>query len=445
MSSPPSDPPSDSEDDFQIEKHLWGYLEPFSDNPKVVRIDFWRMTPECILGRDPMVAQVILPGAHISGKHATLSWNRRTGRSAVMTVEDHSSNGTWVNGQPVGHGQTCALRDHDEISFGAPVAVSEEDGLFDYRYEFRAVAGKPPLLFDHLYKKGALLGQGGYGSVHSAVEKKTGRVVAIKTIAYSLDALNTVHAMQQTFAEIIALQHIQHPHVIQLLGAHHSHSGPIIHLVLEIMPDNLFDYMNVEIHSRALWPTGPVHRGLPERICREIMYQLCHAMSHMHALGITHRDLKPENILLDTKNGAPFIKVADFGLADIQMNLNHQMPMTTLCGSTIYVAPEVADPTQPGYDHYADSFSAGVIMFTMLLLTSPWAQERISPGAPPLPDMRWRWLKRDIVTFEGYDLLAHLVEPNPARRLSLTGALSHTWLRNHQSMHPGVDLSNSMQ
>lgn len=37
----------------------------------------------------------------------------------------------------------------------------------------------------------------------------------------------------------------------------------------------------------------------------------------------------------------------------------------SVCGSTIYVAPEVVDPRKPGYDHCADSFSAGVIMFTM--------------------------------------------------------------------------------
>jgi serine/threonine protein kinase len=40
------------------------------------------------------------------------------------------------------------------------------------------------LRLDDLYAKGKLLGAGQFGTVHMATEKKTGMIVAIKTIKY---------------------------------------------------------------------------------------------------------------------------------------------------------------------------------------------------------------------------------------------------------------------
>ncbi|KAJ7077826.1 kinase-like domain-containing protein [Mycena belliarum] len=417
-----------------INSHLWGYLVPLGTNPRVLRIDFWRITPTCVLGRDPAAVQVILPGGHISGKHASITWNQELGKRSMILLSDTSSNGTWVNDEKVVYGEVYELVHGDQIIFGADAPVPDEDGLYDYRYTFHHVAvGTYQPKIDELYLKGDLLGQGTYGTVYKATERKTGQVVAVKSVEYHLKRPT---GCTPVLGEIRALQRVRHhPHVIKILGSFPLLKKPLVFVVLEYMPGNLFDYMEQESHTRALWPEGPDVRGLPEEICREIMYQLCHAMGHMHKLGVTHRDLKPENILIGPVNGAPFIKVADFGLAKIEKNINQPTLMTSIVGSAVYVAPEVTDPRVPGYDHYSDSFSAGVIMFTMIILVEPWCEPRVPPGRPPLPKMRWKYLTTELMAPEGLDLLDHLVQPDPHKRVSLTGALTHRWMKAHTPMH----------
>ncbi|KAJ7720572.1 kinase-like domain-containing protein [Mycena maculata] len=425
-------------DEAQIDDHLWGYLIPRSRHPQVRRIDLWRLNPNCTMGRDPDSNSLIFPGRHISGKHATMTWNRMSGDQCRISIRDLSAGGTWVSGVLVGHGQTSQLNDGDELALGAPVEVTEAGGLYDFRYTFRNVAGRGPFRMNDYYTRDKLLGQGTFGIVYRAIQKHPKKFVAIKTLTYPVgDTADAVKALAQTFEEIKALESIQHPHVIQIFAAHHATTTPNIHLVIEYMAGgNLFDYLYRENERQRA--AGVTQLALPENLCREIMYQLCHAMAYCHALGITHRDLKPENILLrDTESeGPPFIKVADFGLAKIDKNIEKPVLMTSACGSIAYAAPEVLDPRSTGYDNYADSFSAGLIMFMLLIVSDPWCEVRTVSG--PLPKMRWDNLTVEMLAPQGHDLLAHLVEPYPSKRLSLVGALGHPWMKAHQSMHPEV-------
>ena len=50
------------------------------------------------------------------------------------------------------------------------------------------------------------------------------------------------------------------------------------------------------------------------------------------------RDLKPHNLLLLDKADKPVVKIADFGFA---RNLQPQGLAETLCGSPMYMAPEI--------------------------------------------------------------------------------------------------------
>ncbi|KAF7356655.1 hypothetical protein MVEN_01000000 [Mycena venus] len=426
----PFHPNVNPQDDHEVDHHLWASLIPLPGaNPKILRMDFWRISATAKFGRDPSRNTLILPGPHISATHAEISWNGRNGENSVITLKDISSGGTWVSGQLIGRNQSTTLKDGDEIGFGAPIAVDGNNGLHDYRYIFCDVSAKqPPRRLDNLYKYGKHLGVGTGGSVQLATSREdANKVVAIKTIKY-------LESRMDVFGEIGVMERVRHPHIIRIFSAHHAETQPVIYLVLEYMEGgDLMGYMVREWQERNLWPEGPKNRGIPENICREILYQLCHAMAFLHAQGITHRDLKPENILLrDDKSmdATPFIKVADFGLASVKG------VMKEACGTVPYAAPEVLDPAMR-YNYLADSYSAGIILFSMIILTDPWrtprTPENLSPG------LRWHYLSTQVLCPAGYDLLDHLVNPNPEQRLSLAGALKHAWMKAHQPMHLSIE------
>jgi len=50
------------------------------------------------------------------------------------------------------------------------------------------------------------------------------------------------------------------------------------------------------------------------------------------------RDLKPQNLLLSDSSSSPLLKIADFGFA---RSLAPQGLAETLCGSPLYMAPEI--------------------------------------------------------------------------------------------------------
>lgn len=84
------------------------------------------------------------------------------------------------------------------------------------------------------------------------------------------------------------------------------------------------------------------------------------------------RDLKPGNILLASTGGHVCAKIADFGFARA---LEPARLANTLCGSPLYMAPEVLSERQ--YDSHADLWSLGVMMFEMLVGHVPFSGNNI--------------------------------------------------------------------
>ena len=95
--------------------------------------------------------------------------------------------------------------------------------------------------------------------------------------------------------------------------------------------------------------------------------QLAHGLHHMRQHNLIHRDLKPQNLLLSSTAPDAVLKIADFGFARHMMQ---QDMAETLCGSPLYMAPEILRFQK--YDAKADLWSVGTIVFELLTARPPF-------------------------------------------------------------------------
>ena len=196
------------------------------------------------------------------------------------------------------------------------------------------VPGYEPLRF---------LGTGAYGEVWVALDRNTGRQVAIKFYAHrgGLDwslLLREVEKLAFLSAD---------RYVVQLLDVGWDADPP--YYVMEYVEQGSLD--------DRLKRDGPLKPGDAVSIFRDVAVGLLHA----HAKGVLHCDLKPANVLLD-QDGKP--RLADFG----QSRLSHEQ--TPALGTLFYMAPEQAD-LQAVPDARWDVYALGALLYCMLT------------GAPP--------------------------------------------------------------
>uniref|UniRef100_A0A8B9H9F7 non-specific serine/threonine protein kinase n=1 Tax=Astyanax mexicanus TaxID=7994 RepID=A0A8B9H9F7_ASTMX len=155
------------------------------------------------------------------------------------------------------------------------------------------------------------------------------------------------------------LKELKHENIVALHDFQETASS--VYLVMEYCNGgDLADYL----HSKGT---------LSEDTIRVFLQQIAGAMRVLQAKGIIHRDLKPQNILLShpagrkTHSNNTCIKIADFGFA---RHLQNNMMAATLCGSPMYMAPEVI--MSQNYDAKADLWSIGTIVFQCLTGKAPF-------------------------------------------------------------------------
>src|SRR5262249_16905215 len=107
----------------------------------------------------------------------------------------------------------------------------------------------------------------------------------------------------------------------------------------------------------------------------------CRAVQHAHQKGVIHRDLKPSNVLVTLHDGAPVVKVIDFGVAKA---LGQQLTDKTLVthfaqvvGTPLYMSPEQAAMGPRDVDTRTDVYALGVLLYELLTGTTPFGPERL--------------------------------------------------------------------
>jgi serine/threonine protein kinase len=106
-----------------------------------------------------------------------------------------------------------------------------------------------------------------------------------------------------------------------------------------------------------------------------LFIDVCHAIQHAHHKGVIHRDIKPSNVLVTLHDGAPMVKVIDFGVAKAIVHKLTERTLFTAFGQMIgtpaYMSPEQADMSGLDIDTRSDVYSLGVLLYELLTGTTP--------------------------------------------------------------------------
>ncbi|CDR98972.1 related to APG1-essential for autophagocytosis [Sporisorium scitamineum] len=232
------------------------------------------------------------------------------------------------------------------------------------------------------------IGKGSFAVVHKGHRLQPREPVAIKIVTRKK---LTPKLLDNLEGEIAILKAIHHPNIVELkecLKTEHQ-----IYLVMAFCASgDLSQYIKkrFDIYERAgiakpasltraqksIYP-HPIDGGLNETIVRSILTQLAAALEFMRGRDIVHRDIKPQNLLLQPPDAAflalgnpreiPQMKVADFGFA---RHLSVNTLAETLCGSPLYMAPEILRFEK--YDAKADLWSVGAVLFEMTVGKPPF-------------------------------------------------------------------------
>lgn len=295
------------------------------------------------------------------------------------------------------------------------------------------------------------IGKGSFAQVYMGWHKESKAAVAVKSV--ELERLNK-KLRENLYGEIQILKTLRHPHIVALHDC--LESSTHINLIMEYCElgdlsffikkrDKLSTHPATHDMARK-YPSAP-NSGLHEVVIRHFLKQLASALEFLRSKNYVHRDVKPQNLLLlpsqafrDHKNlpimsasqdslipvaglvSLPMLKLADFGFARV-------LPSTsladTLCGSPLYMAPEILRYER--YDAKADLWSVGTVLYEMVT------------GRPPFRARNHVELLRkieaaeDVIKFprevtissEIKSLVRSLLKRSPVERLSFENFFAH--------------------
>ena len=240
-------------------------------------------------------------------------------------------------------------------------------------------------------------GKGGMGVVYQAVDRDTGKLVAVKVL-YSRGAIEMARFEQE--ARVLA--ELSHPGIVR-----YSDHG--------LTPDGS-PYIAME------WLEGET---LEDRLARGrlapaeaagIAELVLTALSAAHGRDIVHRDIKPGNIFLVGAKPTD-VRVLDFGIARRRFDIKRFTRDGSTVGTPLYTSPEQARG-RGDVDGRADIFSLGCVLFEALSGEPPFAGDnplevmtKVCAGRAPELSSKRAGLPPQLVS-----VVSAMLAPDPARR-----------------------------
>lgn len=143
------------------------------------------------------------------------------------------------------------------------------------------------------------IGSGSYGSVVEAIQKSSGKKVAIKRLNGVFEDLIDC---KRILREVTLLRKLNHPNLIRVLDILEPEDPANfenLYVVLEYCQSDLKKLFKSPVHLQNLH-------------IKTLAYNILCGLNYLHSAEVLHRDLKPANVLI---NEDCSVKICDFGLA----------------------------------------------------------------------------------------------------------------------------------
>ncbi|XP_020241298.1 serine/threonine-protein kinase ATG1c-like isoform X2 [Asparagus officinalis] len=258
------------------------------------------------------------------------------------------------------------------------------------------------------YMFGRQIGSGSFSVVWLLARHRIlGFEVAVKEIV--MEKLGR-KLQESLLSEIVILKKIKHPNIIAL---HDIIEAPgRIYLVLEYCRGG-----DLSMYIQR-------HGSVPEATAKHFMQQLAAGLQVLRENNLIHRDLKPQNLLLSTYDENSVLKIADFGFA---RSLQPRGLAETLCGSPLYMAPEIMQLQK--YDAKADLWSVGAILYQLVTGRTPFSgMNQIQLLQNIIKSNELRFPPDNNLSFDCIDLCQKLLRRNPVERLTFEEFFNHQFL-----------------
>jgi serine/threonine-protein kinase len=257
------------------------------------------------------------------------------------------------------------------------------------------------------YRIEGIVGVGRMGVVYLAIDRITGRAVALKVLREDV-GIDPVYR-ERFRREGTLLAQLNHPHVLPIYG------------MGELDGDLFIATRLVSATLRNAIIAGPI----AVEDAMTILSSVASALDAAHAAGIVHRDVKPANVLIDP---GPRVYLGDFGLARDPEGEALTAPGQVL-GTIDYMAPELIDGegVGPATDIYGLACLAvetltGAVPFTRETDAAIMYAHIVEP--PPTVSDRRPELPQSLD-----DVIAAGMAKDPDERPSSAGALVMDMLR----------------
>eukprot|EP00755_Sulcionema_specki_P003406 Sspe_Gene.27598::Locus_11975_Transcript_1_1_Confidence_1.000_Length_4487::g.27598::m.27598 len=205
------------------------------------------------------------------------------------------------------------------------------------------------------WRRGEILGRGGFGCVRLAQNADTGELIAVKTIPFNPTDQKIHEKLVQLQNEIQMMKSLSHDAVVAYLGT--EREGNNIHIFMEYVPGGSV--------AHNLKQFG----AFSEEVAALYTWTMLQGLDYLHSQEppVIHRDIKGANLLV-TRGGT--VKLGDFGSAALLDDVT--FGKTTIQGTPQWMSPEVVSEAGPA-STYSDIWSVGCTVLEMLTAKFPFA------------------------------------------------------------------------